>query len=87
MVNYDQAQEEAPDAKHFSEVETIYAYVPQVVIPGYLYPALLCEVDDSYNNLVGWNDPNNDGYEHHNMINDVDERSDSAFHIVKKWDP
>ena len=87
ICNYNQAQEESPNARRFSDVHTIYAYVPQVEIPGYAYPALLCDIDDSYYDLVGWNDPNYIGYDKYNMIYDVDERSDSAFHIIQKWNP
>ena len=82
------ARDEAPDAKAFSEVHNIYAYVPQVQLPGHMYPALLCEVPDpSYNPLVGWNDPVYEGYDKYNMIYDVKERSESAFDIIRKWDP
>jgi len=43
----------------FEEVQEIAAYVPQVVIPGFKFPFLLCDTKgiDHDMNHIGWNDP------------------------------
>lgn len=78
------------------------AYVPQVKIPGHIYPFLLCDVNDINKNLIGWRgfDKHGDTYEQHNMIRDVSNviiqskdnenhqgNQKHLFSIVKHWPP
>lgn len=54
----------------FSDVLEINAYVPQQVVPGYIFPFLLCDVDEVDHTLIGWADPYS-SYDSHNIIFDV----------------
>ena len=65
----------------------IYGYIPQVSLPGFLYPQLICEVDSNQWDLVGWVDPNNRDYRYHNLIYDVKTRGSGAFSTVTNWSP
>lgn len=55
----------------FGQVKEIAAYVPQVSIPGFAFPCLLCDDSSIEDNDVGWNDPYEEGYDSHNLVNDV----------------
>ena len=55
----------------FEDVKEIAAYVPQVKVPGFTYPFLLCNENHINPDHVGWNDPKEVGYISQNMINDV----------------
>jgi len=55
----------------FGDVHEIAAYVPQVRIPGFAFPFLLCDDTSIENDDVGWNDPKEKGYANHNLIHDV----------------
>lgn len=77
-------------------------YIPQVKVPGHLYPFILCDVNDINTNLIGWHgcDNNNDTYDEHNISHDIakvmkgtdnaDNRRGNQKHllsIVKHWPP
>ena len=68
----------------FNEIK-MPGYVPQVSIPNFCYPQLLCKINSEQRNLVGWVDPNNPDYHHHNMINDVKRRGKHSFSVIKSW--
>jgi len=75
----------------FSENPEIYGYVPQVKIPGFAFPFLLCSLKDIDNDLVGWKDPDDTSYDSHNLINVMDRGGAlqhdeyALFSIVKSW--
>lgn len=45
-------------------------YIPQVKIPGFAFPLLICDINDIDTRLIGWKNPR-ESYEHHSMIFDV----------------
>lgn len=59
----------------FSEVEEIYAYVPQVRVPDMPMPVLIANVNDIDSSLIGWDDPHF-GVNAHNIIYDIPELSE-----------
>ena len=62
-----------PVHKDFSELEKINGYLPQVRVPGYAFPLLMCDIDDVGVDLIGWEDHFNpqNAYDMNNMIFDV----------------
>lgn len=50
--------------------DVIDAYIPQLNLPGFSFPTLLCNVDGLDSGLIGWSDPDN-SYDTHNMVFDV----------------
>ena len=63
----------------------IYGYIPQVIIPGFSFPFLLCEKDWGAE-LLSWNDESDESFKKHNLIYDVEEsKRDGLFSIVKSW--
>jgi len=82
----------------FRKVTNICAYVPQVTIPGFTFPFLLCDTKDIQFDHIGWHDPHH-GFDVHDLTKDVpailaarnikrDGKSDDGlmFSIVKEWD-
>ena len=82
----------------FEDVKEINAYVPQIKIPGFAFPFLLCDIDNINDKRIGWCDPHTD-YKNHNLVDDVSsilarhdvklDRSTSVarmFSIVKGWE-
>jgi len=63
-----------PDGKamkiQFDEVDNINGYIPQVKIPGFAFPFLICNIHDIDSELIGWKNPRK-SYDYHNMIFDV----------------
>jgi len=63
-----------PDGKatkiQFDEVVNMKGYIPQVKIPGFAFPFLICDINDIDARLIGWKNPR-ESYEYHNMIFDV----------------
>mmetsp|Transcript_9090 Transcript_9090/g.13350 ORF Transcript_9090/g.13350 Transcript_9090/m.13350 type:complete len:127 (+) Transcript_9090:122-502(+) len=45
-------------------------YVPEVVVPGYAFPFLLCDIDNIDQDSIGWSDPYS-SYDAHNIVFDV----------------
>jgi len=85
-------------SEKFQDVKEIAAYVPQVKIPGFIFPFLLCDTDNMNEDQIGWSDPQ-EGYKNHNLIEDVlsilaiqngeedcTTRNISMFSIVKGWE-
>ena len=58
------------DDRRFEDVEEIRGYVPQVVVNGYIYPFLLCDIGQIDNDIIGWSDAYST-YDAHNLIYDV----------------
>ena len=58
-------------SQRFEDVKEIHAYIPQQRIPGYVFPFLTCKTDNIYIDHVGWNDPKEDGYDKHSLINNL----------------
>jgi hypothetical protein len=54
----------------FSSLNNVNGYVPQVRVPGYNFPLLMCDTDNIDIGLIGWEDPEN-SYDSNNMIFDV----------------
>ena len=57
-----------------------FGYVPQLTVPGFNFPFLICNVDDIDVRLIGWNpygQEKNDhfNYDKHNLIYDVPHES------------
>ena len=76
--HYQPPDQITPDAnlsrkKFSSDVEKINGYVPQVRVPGYAFPLLMCDIDDIGVDLIGWEDHFNpqNAYDMNNMIFDV----------------
>jgi len=58
------------EAIRFSQIDEIHAYIPQVSIEGYLFPFLLCDVDNINEDMIGWDDPDTH-YDAYNLIYDI----------------
>jgi len=58
------------DDRRFEDVEEIRGYVPQIVVNGYIYPFLLCDIGQIDNDIIGWSDAYST-YDAHNLIYDV----------------
>jgi len=72
-----------PSEEKFDDVMEISAYIPQVQVSGFTFPFLLCETTNILEKHMGWTDPRGDGYEKHNLINDVQkifERQEEVHH-------
>jgi len=54
----------------FCDIDEIKLYVPQTEIDGYMFPFLLCDVDEIDEEMIGWSDPDSD-YDAHNIIFDI----------------
>uniref|UniRef100_A0A7S3QEB8 CSC1/OSCA1-like cytosolic domain-containing protein n=1 Tax=Chaetoceros debilis TaxID=122233 RepID=A0A7S3QEB8_9STRA len=54
----------------FCDLDEIKLYVPQTKIDGYMFPFLLCDVDEIDDQMIGWSDPDSD-YDTHNIIFDI----------------
>eukprot|EP00591_Stephanopyxis_turris_P011862 CAMPEP_0195512972 /NCGR_PEP_ID=MMETSP0794_2-20130614/4743_1 /TAXON_ID=515487 /ORGANISM="Stephanopyxis turris, Strain CCMP 815" /LENGTH=976 /DNA_ID=CAMNT_0040640871 /DNA_START=140 /DNA_END=3070 /DNA_ORIENTATION=+ len=52
--------------------QEISLYVPQIRMPGFNYPLLMCSIDNINDEHVGWRDLDR-GFDEHNLIFDVDE--------------
>lgn len=80
MFRYkDDVNECSNQQKDFSNgigLET-FGYVPQLVVSGFNFPLITCNVDDIDVGLIGWSDPNGQeekehlNYDKHNLIYDV----------------
>jgi len=84
----------------FKEIREIAAYVPQVSIPGFSFPFLICKDDVLNKDHVGWSIPKEKGYDNQNLVIDVaeilkkreseqknDETVTKIFSTVKSFDP
>lgn len=56
--------------ERFSDINEIGGYVPQVIISGYVYPLLLCDIDNIDEEYLEWCDPYSN-YDEHNIIFDI----------------
>lgn len=85
----------------YSKQNDIDGYIPQIKIPGYQFPTLLCDVD-GVKRFVGWQNSENPSYDKHNIIFDVEtvkrkikikrsgsdsEHEHNNFSAVKFWEP
>eukprot|EP00978_Attheya_sp_CCMP212_P000391 scaffold788_cov56-Attheya_sp.AAC.4 len=59
-----------PTRQPFSEVEEIFAYIPQVKLAGYAFPLIACDVSGIKEGLIGWKDQHN-SYDFYNLMLDV----------------
>ena len=69
----------------------ILAYIPQVNIPGVIFPCFVCDIDGIDDKLIGWKDSFHP-YDHYNLIyepygmGNMPEKNDGPiFSIVKYW--
>lgn len=93
-VSFAQMQPKGGDQhKDFSSgvgIET-FGYIPQLVVPGFHFPLLVCDVDGIDVKLIGWKDPNkrdrddeHRSYDDHNLIFDVPNESVSRSRNKKE---
>lgn len=76
-----------PSDLGFSDVKEIFAYVPQVRVPGLPMPTLICNINNIDRELIGWNDPMN-GVNAHNVLYDIREISEKKlFSEIYHWPP
>lgn len=76
-----------PKGETFSEIPSICAYVPQVIIPGHLFPVLLCDISDIDPELIGWEDPKY-SYQEHSAIYDLKcLENKEVFSVIRHWPP
>jgi len=54
----------------FSNIKNQLGYIPQKKNSAFPFPLITCDVDE-ISHLVGWNDPDNLGYDHYNLIYDL----------------
>ena len=72
----------------FSNVKEIFGYIPQMQVPGYLFPFVLCDVTSIDKQLIGWS-AFDDSFDSYNLIFDVgdDRKKHHLFSTVKSWTP
>lgn len=59
----------------YSSVPTIFAYIPQIEVPGFMFPLIACDINDIDGDHVYWRNPNRPhGY--YSIVNDVPDTSD-----------
>jgi hypothetical protein len=75
-------------AKHREE---LHGYIPQVRVPGFVFPLLACDISSNEidENLIGWKDKDH-GYAPHSLVDDVERITRSQmlheiFSIVQQW--
>lgn len=81
-----------PGNQGFTEVGGIYGYIPQIKLPGTLFPTLFCDVGAISEDLINWEDPSDPEKNSHNAIYDIPGLADkgpndSVFSVVKEWRP
>ena len=88
-----------PMEEAFSEVHEICGYVPNVIIPGYLFPFLLCDVSNIDNELIGWTGFDSEKSDLKNLIDDMPlvlrrtkskknlQNSNPRFSQIMSWAP
>ena len=54
----------------FSANPEIFAYVPQIKLPSFPFPLIACDIDDLYQELIGWTDTSR-SYDFYNLMFDV----------------
>lgn len=74
-------------AKHREELN---GYIPQVRVPGFVFPILACNIQGIDEDLIGWSD-NIHGYAPHSLVDDIERITKSKpshpiFSIVQQWD-
>jgi hypothetical protein len=77
-------------AKHREE---LHGYIPQVRVPGFVFPLLACDISSNGIDeaLIGWKDKDH-GYAPHRLVDDVERITKSQmlhtiFSIVQQWTP
>jgi len=75
-----------PRQKRFSEVPELFGYIPQIQVPGYTFPLILCDLLNVDSDLVGWKDMRVT-HGSHNIINGLLSTDSQSFSIVKSWTP
>jgi hypothetical protein len=75
-------------AKHREE---LHGYIPQVRVPGFVFPLLACDISSNGidENLIGWKDKDH-GYAPHSLVDDVEritrcQMLHDIFSIVQQW--
>lgn len=73
--------------------EELHAYIPQVRVPGFVFPLLACDISSNGidEDLIGWKDKDH-GYAPHCLVDDVERITKSQmlhaiFSIVQQWKP
>jgi hypothetical protein len=74
--------------KHHQDLS---GYIPQVQVPGFVYPLLATDINGVDSDLIGWQD-RRQGYDPHNLIHDVQHITNkrdtsSLFSTVQQYDP
>lgn len=64
----------------FEDAEEIRGYVPQVIVNGYIYPFLLCDIGQIDDEIIGWSDAYST-YDSHNLIYDVPKVAAAKYQI------
>lgn len=59
-----------PTLDLFSEVPEVNGFIPQVIVNGFQFPFLLCDIDNVGDDLLSWDDPYN-SYDFWNLIYDI----------------
>ena len=67
----------------------LHGYIPQIRVPGFVYPLLACDMKNIDEDLLGWKDKDH-GYAPHNLVDDVERITKSKslhaiFSIVQQW--
>lgn len=84
-----------PGDERFSKIDES-AYIPQMKIPGYIFPFLFCQLIDVPDDFLGW-EHDDDNFQVNNLMYDIpaenakkdDDLDINAciFSLVKYWDP
>jgi hypothetical protein len=71
--------------------QDLHGYIPQVQVPGFVYPLLAADVSGVDSDLIGWRD-HRQGFNPHNLIHDMEQIINQkhfppGFSIVQQYDP
>jgi hypothetical protein len=74
--------------KHHADV---HGFIPQVRVPGFVYPLLAADIAGVDEELIGWKDKSQ-GYDPYNLIHDIEQISKGKpdrpiFSIVQQYAP
>ncbi|CAB9508020.1 protease [Seminavis robusta] len=80
------------DFSSVKDREELHGYIPQVRVPGFVFPLLACDITSVHDDLIGWKDPKN-GFVPHNLVQDVERITNHSklphpvFSVVRQWGP
>jgi len=74
----------------YSTVPSIFAYVPQIEVPGFMFPLIACDITGIDGDHVYWRNPNR-SHDYYSIVNDVADTTDNQekmnYSVIKYYPP